>query len=244
MTPVRMLRLPAALSAALLGVVGTAAPAAEVARGLRDPGRWVAMAGPDGAAAQLAASVIWCVCAWLTFVLALCLFANLPGIVGHGCRTAASALSPIALHRLLSAGIGVSLALSPAITSAASAASAAATPTGQGTAVTSHGGRAVALLASPAAPQRDVRSLDRAPSAPCRTPAPGPSDSGGYRVRPGDSLWTILRRRHPGATDARIARLLPTWYAANKDVVGPDPDQLAPGQLLRAPQRDSAENQR
>jgi len=52
----------------------------------------------------------------------------------------------------------------------------------------------------------------------------------------GDSLWTIARARlGPAATPARVAREWPRWFAANRSVIGADPDLLRPGQVLRAP---------
>jgi len=55
-------------------------------------------------------------------------------------------------------------------------------------------------------------------------------------VRRGDSLWTIAARHlGPGASDAQISREWPRWYAANRDVVGQDPDVIMPGVQLRPP---------
>lgn len=55
-------------------------------------------------------------------------------------------------------------------------------------------------------------------------------------VRRGDTLWDLAARTLPvTATDAEIATEWPRWYAANTDVVGPDPDLLVPGQRLRVP---------
>ncbi|CAN7287558.1 LysM peptidoglycan-binding domain-containing protein [Terrabacter sp. LjRoot27] len=59
-------------------------------------------------------------------------------------------------------------------------------------------------------------------------------------VRRGDSLWTIAARHlGPGTSDAQICREWPRWYAANRDVVGDDPDLLVPGQQLRPPSSTS-----
>jgi nucleoid-associated protein YgaU len=55
-------------------------------------------------------------------------------------------------------------------------------------------------------------------------------------VHRGDSLWSIARRHlGAGATDTEVAAAWPHWYAANRDVIGPDPDLLLPGQVLHAP---------
>jgi nucleoid-associated protein YgaU len=60
-------------------------------------------------------------------------------------------------------------------------------------------------------------------------------------VRRGDTLWDVAARHLPaGATDAQIAVEWPRWYAANRDVVGPDPHLIRPGMRLVAPAALSA----
>ena len=60
-------------------------------------------------------------------------------------------------------------------------------------------------------------------------------------VAPGDSLWVLaeehLEGRHGAstATDAQVAVEWPRWWAANRAVVGDDPDLLHPGQRLVVP---------
>jgi hypothetical protein len=59
-------------------------------------------------------------------------------------------------------------------------------------------------------------------------------------VRAGDSLWRIAARHlDPLASPAQIAAAWPGWYAANRDVVGPDPGLIHPGQVLSRPEADS-----
>jgi nucleoid-associated protein YgaU len=54
-------------------------------------------------------------------------------------------------------------------------------------------------------------------------------------------LWGIAARHlGPDASDAEVAREWPRWHAANRDVVGDDPDLLLPGQVLHAPARAEA----
>lgn len=100
------------------------------------------------------------------------------------------------------------------------------------------------------------------PSAPCRAPEPtwtpnapkaiAPADAspllmtcGGPQagdptppvvVHRGDNLWTIVARTlGPDASAAQVAREVPRWHAANRDVIGTDPDLLIVGQVLHAP---------
>lgn len=52
----------------------------------------------------------------------------------------------------------------------------------------------------------------------------------------GDSLWAIAARSLPdGTDDATIDRTWRAWYAANTSVIGDNPDQLLPGQILQPP---------
>jgi resuscitation-promoting factor RpfA len=55
-------------------------------------------------------------------------------------------------------------------------------------------------------------------------------------VRAGDSLWRIAAQRLGGhASSAEIAAAWPRWYAANRPVIGADPDLITPGEHLHAP---------
>jgi nucleoid-associated protein YgaU len=55
----------------------------------------------------------------------------------------------------------------------------------------------------------------------------------------GDCLWDIAAGRFRAAgrtpTDAEIALEVQTWWSANAEVIGPDPDLILPGQVLQAP---------
>jgi hypothetical protein len=56
------------------------------------------------------------------------------------------------------------------------------------------------------------------------------------RVRPGDSLWRVARTLLPdGAGDAAVDRMWRRIAACNRDRLGPDPDLIFPGTLLRVP---------
>ncbi len=61
------------------------------------------------------------------------------------------------------------------------------------------------------------------------------SQRGAVTVRPGDCLWDIARRRRAHPTPSRVATDWPRWWHTNRDVIGPDPDLVLPGQRLRPP---------
>ncbi|MGY1740749.1 MULTISPECIES: LysM peptidoglycan-binding domain-containing protein [unclassified Blastococcus] len=82
----------------------------------------------------------------------------------------------------------------------------------------------------------DTAAPDAAPAG----PVPDWPAAGEHVVVRGDSLWRIaaadLRARSGREPDAaEVARAVEAWWSANADVVGPDPDLLLPGQVLRAP---------
>ncbi|WP_446665409.1 LysM peptidoglycan-binding domain-containing protein [Flexivirga sp. B27] len=73
--------------------------------------------------------------------------------------------------------------------------------------------------------------------APLVTGKPVADDSGEVVVHRGDTLWSIAARHLGPHADAHaIAAEWPRWYAANRDVIGDNPDQLSIGASLRAPQ--------
>lgn len=57
-----------------------------------------------------------------------------------------------------------------------------------------------------------------------------------YTVKRGDCLWNIAKAHLPaGASEATIDAEWHRWYAANRQVVGDNPDLIHPGQILHAP---------
>ena len=69
-------------------------------------------------------------------------------------------------------------------------------------------------------------------------PEPLPrAEADSYRVRPGDSLWAIAARTLGDAPQDEVDRYWRAIYAANRDLVGDDPDLIFPGQTLTLPAR-------
>ena len=97
----------------------------------------------------------------------------------------------------------------------------------------------------PAQTAQPVPALDQ--PAPARRPRAArhriPIDVGPDEiiVKRGDTLWDIAARHlGTGASYGEIALEWPQWYAANRMVIGSNPDQLRPGERLRAPDHDTA----
>jgi len=89
-------------------------------------------------------------------------------------------------------------------------------------------GPGTATPAAPAPPTVSLPSLDR--------PLGGAAQPPGREaivVRPGDSLWSLVRTRHPSEPTSTTARRVRALYRANVEVIGPDPDLIRPGQVLR-----------
>lgn len=55
-------------------------------------------------------------------------------------------------------------------------------------------------------------------------------------VMRGDTLWAIAQQHLPPDADAEtVAQTCRAWHDHNRDVIGPDPDLILPGQVLTAP---------
>jgi hypothetical protein len=55
-------------------------------------------------------------------------------------------------------------------------------------------------------------------------------------VQRGDTLWSIAARHlGPAATTPEISAAWHRWFAANRQVIGDDPNAIRPGQVLRPP---------
>ena len=74
------------------------------------------------------------------------------------------------------------------------------------------------------------------PSAALLAPGHARHEAAAVVVHRGDTLWGIVARHlGPHATEAEVATAWPQWYAANRSVIGDDPDLIKPGQVLHAP---------
>jgi hypothetical protein len=162
---------------------------------------------------------------------------------GHARLAAASfACSPAFMKRLATAVIGLNLLAVPVAANAA--------PPVSGTDNVSQSASLQSSAVSPYFSLAPASSGESQSVSPWWKPA-APSASPGLIARPisqtneesivvtvgaGDTLWDIAAKDLGKlATDTEIAAHWPKWYSANKDVIGPDPAVLLPGQVLQAP---------
>ena len=117
------------------------------------------------------------------------------------------------------------------------------TPASSGTPGADDGAMAAVVTS---APRSGAPSPGWTPSRPPVRPQPSPRLLGGSPaiqdraahvvVHRGDTLWDIVRQHlGSGATDAEVAAAWPAWHEANREVIGPDPNLILPGQVLHAP---------
>lgn len=214
------------------------------------------------AVSVVSAGAATALCLWLLLGTVLAALAVVPGAVGAAAQSVADRFVPAAVHRVAAWVLTASVS-TVAFPATAVAASSATWSVGRqpAPAVTYVPSSAQPGAGSVAAPTRPVDATPTPPPPqfvperptvrPSPTPTVGPpprdvspdtpsapaSDrSAGIVVIRGDSLWSIAAAHlGPGATDAEVAAAWPRWWAANRHVIGSDPDLLRPGQILRPP---------
>jgi len=213
----------AAIAAALAALTP---PFAAMTGTLASAQRTVDAQGADVLIAATAGLLAWAVWAWGALGLALTAASALPGIAGGAARLALQVALPAGARRsaalLLGLGLGVAgplLATAvPHLAPTASAATAESIPD----------------WPSPGADAAPVPDWPAGAEATAQTP---PAQRVVLR---GDCLWhiaadSLLGRLGQLPTDGEVATAVQAWWSANADVIGPDPDLLIPGQVLRPP---------
>lgn len=131
---------------------------------------------------------------------------------------------PAGVRRVVLAACGV------ALTSGLAQPSQAADPHSRAT----HRGHLTALAGLPL-PDRAVAGAASRPRTEHRRGEPQRT----VLVRPGDTLWSLAARDlAAGSPDVLVAAHWHAIYAANRALIGPDPDVIVPGQRLRLPGKD------
>lgn len=233
------------VSAALTAVLVVAS--VSVGRALSVPGP-----RPADVVAAVAAALATLLGTWLTVILTVDLLALTPGVLGRAAQALSDRLTPAIVRQVLVIVLGAgTAAIALPGPSMADGTAATAPITGGRTDLPDPGWRPQDPRSDAPSPADHGHDLGWIPTAPA--PRPGDLSVLGERpqvrkssseetpviVRRGDTLWDIAARHlGEGATDAQIARVWPRWWAANREVIGPDPDLILPGTRLVPPDHD------
>lgn len=189
---------------------------------------------------------------WLGLGFVVAALASLPGAFGAAFDVVACRLAPAAVRRAVALLLGTALTL--AVVPSAALAAGDPVPGARPAAVLSvtapdpgfrsttpepaaaASGAASPGIEAPAAPAPGTPAVVSSLGPLGQHPQAGTNVGGHVVVRRGDTLWDIAARHlGPGATTARIAHEWPRWHAANRALIGPDPDRIQPGQRLVPP---------
>jgi hypothetical protein len=220
----------------------------ELRAAVHDPQGLVDQSGADALLLVAVPCLAWLCWAWGALGLALTAASTVPGSAGRLAGLLRDGVLPAGARRAAAVALGVGLsATAPTLlppTAPLAAATAAAADDGAAGADDGRAGGTLlvdgpstpAVPDWPAAPSPDAPSTDALPTADWPSYA-----EGDHVVVRGDCLWDIaadwLSSHEPGPapSDAEVQRAVQAWWQANAAVIGPDPDLLLPGQVLRPP---------
>ncbi len=208
----------AAMAGAAVLLASLTPPLRDLADALTHPQRTVDTAGADALLLSAAALAAWLVWTWGALGLALTAISAAPGFVGGAAGLLVRVVLPAGARRSAALALGLGLGVvAPVLLGA---------PVG--------GDRPVLAAAVTPAGVPDWPAADGGvPDWPAEPPA------GSHVVVRGDCLWDIaadrLRATGQAATAEQVAAAVQVWWSANADVIGPDPDLILPGQVLRPP---------
>lgn len=230
MTARRLLTTAAVMAAVAVGLSSLTPPLAEMGRAVLAGQRTADTAGAEALLLAATGLLAWAAWAWGALGLLLTAGSALPGTLGAAARVLTRVALPAGARRGAALALGLGLGVvgpvagSTLVAGAAPAAAAPLTAPVPDWPVTAPGaGRAEPAGALPDWP---VAAVPRA--------------AGDHVVVRGDCLWDIAAadlttRLGRAPTTAELAGATRAWWTANAAVIGPDPDLLLPGQLLRPP---------
>ena len=216
------------------------------------PRAWLDRVGADTAAARLAGAGLWIVAVWLGIGVLAVLTSELPGGVGRSAARLAAVALPHVVLRMLAGAAGLGVLIAPVAATAQRAPSAPTAPAWPSSAAPTAPAWPTAAPARAPAPRPASRHSPADHPAhhpahhpvnrPAAHPARGPARRVPVSVRAGDSLWSIAADHLPAGhrSPARVAASWPRWYAANRGVIGADPDHIETGQHLIPPHPPTA----
>jgi len=201
---------------------------------------------------------------WVGLGTALSALSALPGALGQASTLLAGRIAPTAVRKVVAFVLGTALsaALVPGTAvartgheapRAAVVASAQYAAGALGSAVDSAPNASFSLVSDAVHTSDAIHAIharnetDRAPAPSWSPERSTPSANSGDRVvelvvHRGDSLWSIAARHlGPEATTSQIDAEWHRWFAANRLVIGDDPNAIRPGQVLSSPTSAPAE---
>jgi hypothetical protein len=229
----RLVATAAGMAAIAVALAALTPPLPAMAGTLAAAQRTVDTQGADVLIASTAGLLAWAVWAWGALGLTLTAASALPGLAGAAARLALQVALPAGARRsaavLLGLGLGVAAPLlASAVPQLASSASAVAPAT-----------VGVPDWPTPASVPSPVPDWPAGAETTTGPTSEAPA-AGDRVVLRGDCLWhiaadSLLGRLGRLPSDGEIAADVHAWWRANADVIGPDPDLLIPGQVLRPP---------
>jgi len=223
----RLVVTAAAMALVSVGLAALTPGFAAMTGSLTAAQRTVDTAGADALVVSAAGLTAWAVWGWGALGLALTAASALPGLAGAVARVALHVVLPAGARRSAALALGLGLGVAGPLL-----------------------GTATALVATPASAAVPVSAVGDVPdwSVPAAHPQTAPVPdwptaervAGSHVVVRGDCLWHIAAtrlaaKRSRAPTDAEVATAVHAWWTANADVIGPNPDVLLPGQVLRPP---------
>jgi hypothetical protein len=182
---------------------------------LADAATVTSTSGAEQVVLAIAGLLAWGAWAWGALGLLLTAASAAPGAGGALARGISRRVLPAGLRTTAGLALGVGLV----VATPAAAAASATTPS---------------AVAVPDWPGGDPAPAAAPPDWPSTPP-----QAAEHTVAPGECLWRIaedrLRDLGRQPTDAEVERAVDRWWSANRDVIGPDPDLIHPGQVLTPP---------
>ena len=203
-------------------------------------------AGADVLVLHLAGLLSWLVWGWGALGLTLTGLSAVPGLAGAVAEVTLRRVLPRGARSAAALALGLGLGVAPPVLGVAASLVAAAPAVAEELPADRSAVDASVVPDWPApgvpapAPPTPLSAHTSPPTGervPDWPPAPA---AGEHVVVRGDCLWDIAERRliadvGRAPSVGEVATAVHAWWQANADVIGPDPDLLLPGQVLRPP---------
>ena len=218
----RLLTTTAAMAAVAWALALLTPSLADMTGDVLDAQRTADSAGPEALVLAGAGLAAWGAWAWGALGLLLTAVSALPGAFGQAAATLTGVVLPRSARRGAALALGIGLGITGPVA----------------------GTTLVVVTAPAAAAETTSTPVPDWPGALPGTGAlpdwPASPAAGEHVVVRGDCLWEIAAAHLSDqlgrtASAAETARATSAWWSANAAVIGPDPDVLLPGQVLRPP---------